>query len=124
MIRSNITAYCDLRGSKKAIIQIEIGSYESTPVGTTYVVNDYTLTDDGQGNIIKQCINTKSVFYSAEKINTLNEFLEGNYEYAGMSKIERDWTKVKQGLLIETQTNLYDDGLTIYRLNPNDWELC
>lgn len=124
MIQSNITAYCDLRGSKKAIIQIEIASYESTTLGTTYVVNDYALNDDGQGNFIKQLINTKTVFYSAEKINELNEFLEGTYNYEGMLKIERDWTKIKQGLLIDTQTNLYDDGLTIYRLNPIDWELC
>ena len=124
MIKSTITAYCDLRGSKKAFIQIEIGSYESTPAGTTYIVNDYELNDDGQGNIVKQLINTKSVFYTAEKINTLNEFLESNYDYSGMDKITRDWTKVKHGLLIETQTNLYDDGLTVYRLNPNQWVLC
>lgn len=124
MIKSTIPAYCDLRASKKAIIQIEIESYESTPLGTNYVVKDYTLTDDGNSNQVKQLINTKTVFYSAEKINNLNLYLESEHDYSGMSKIERDWTKVTQGLLLETQTNTYDDGLTIYRLNPNDWELC
>ncbi|MEO8534255.1 MAG: hypothetical protein ABI441_10905 [Flavobacterium sp.] len=124
MIKSKIPAFCDLRSSRKAIIQIEIDSYESSPEGTRYLVNDYAINDDGEGNFTKQLINTKSVFYTAEKINQLNEFLETSYEYSGMSKIERDWTKVKQGLLIETQTNLYDDGLTVFRLNPNQWELC
>lgn len=124
MIISTIPAFCDLRGSKKAIIQIEIGSYESTIQGTTYVVNDYTVTYDEEGNVIKQPINTKSVFYSAAKINQLNKYLEDNNDYSGMTKIERDWTKIKQGLLIDTQTNLYDDGLTIYRLSPNEWVLC
>lgn len=124
MIKSTIPAYCDLRGSKKAIIQIEIDSYESTPLGTNYVVKDYSISDDGNGNQIKQLINTKTVFYSAEKINALNQFLEDVNDYSGMTKIERDWTKVKQGLLFDTQTNLYDDDLTIYRLNPNNWELC
>ncbi|WP_035647309.1 hypothetical protein [Flavobacterium sp. ASV13] len=124
MIKSNLPAYCDLRGSKKAIIQIEIDSFESTPAGTNYVVKDYALSDDGNGNQIKQLINTKTVFYSAEKINDLNQILESTHDYSGMTKIERDWTKVKQGLLMDTQTNLYDDDLTIYRLNPNNWELC
>ncbi|MRX40577.1 hypothetical protein GJU43_14910 [Flavobacterium sp. LC2016-23] len=124
MIKSIVPAFCDLRGSRKAIIQIEIDSFESTPAGTNYVVKDYAISYDEEGNLTKQLINTKSVFYSAEKINQLNVFLESIYEYTGMSKIDRDWTKVKQGLLIDTQTNLYEDGLTIYRLTPNNWELC
>ena len=121
MIKSTIIAFCDLRASKKAFIQIEIASYQSTPEGTNYVVNDYTLTDDGQGNFSKTLINTKTVFYSAAKINMLNEYLETTHDYSGLTKIERDWAKVVEGLLLDTQTNLYEDGLTIYRLQPSDW---
>lgn len=127
MIRSKIPANCELRGPRKEIIQIEIGPYEGTKTGITYTVNDYTISFDEDQNEVKQLINTKSVFYSAEKIIQLNEYLENTFDYSGMDKMTRDWTKIAQGLLLDTQTNLYDyegQQLTIYRLNPNDWELC
>ena len=127
MIRSKIAANCELRGPKKEIIQIEIGTYEGTKDGTNYTVKDYTISFDIEGNEIKQLINTKTVFYDAQKIIQLNNYLENTFDYSGMDKMTRDWTKIAQGLLLDTQTNLYDyegQQLTIYRLNPNDWELC
>lgn len=118
MIKTKIKAFCDRRSTQKAIIQIEVESFSSNHQGTSYVVNDYILNDDGS----KQFIGAKTVFYDADKLNYVSDLLEQNNDYSGLSRNEAEWQKVIDGLLLDTQTNLFEDGETIYRLTPADWE--
>jgi len=123
MIQSTISVKTELRGIEKSIVQIEVISYKGTPEGNYYTVNDYAISFDNEGNTVKKFIQEKTVFYPATKINQLNEFLESKNDYSGMTKMERDWAKIKEGLLIDTQTNLFEDGTTIYEIEPSNWKL-
>lgn len=124
MIKTTIPVKTTRRGVEKAIVQLEIVSYKGTLEGNFYTVHDYAISIDDEGNSIKKFLEEKTVFYPADKINQLNEYLENQNDYSALTKMERDWTKIKQGLLIDTQTNLYDDGKTIYEIQPSNWELC
>jgi len=39
-----------------------------------------------------------------------------------MTRVQKEVKKIVLGLMLDTQTNLYPNGKTIYQLNPNDWE--
>lgn len=124
MIKTTISVKTELRGIEKSIVQLEVISYKGTPEGNFYTVNDYAITVDSEGNAVKKFIQEKTVFYPADKINQLNDYLESQNDYSACTKMERDWAKIKQGLLIDTQTNLYEDGTTIYDIQPSNWVLC
>ncbi|MHC0442307.1 hypothetical protein [Flavobacterium sp. 3-210] len=124
MIKTTIPVKTELRGIEKSIVQVEVISYKGTPEGNFYTVNDFAVSIDSEGNTVKKFIQEKTVFYPADKINQLNEYLESQNDYSTLTKMERDWSKIKQGLLIDTQTNLYEDGTTIYEIQPINWELC
>jgi len=120
MIQSIIPTYYQLRGSEKAIVQIEISSFVQTDVGVTYTVTDYALISEG----VKQMIHEKTVSKTNAEINDLNVMLESMFDYTGLSKTEAEWKKIQQALLLDTQTNLYPNGTTIHKILPSDWELC
>jgi ABC-type cobalamin/Fe3+-siderophores transport system ATPase subunit len=120
MIKSTKPVNCQLRGNKKAIIQLEVDSFVQTSQGVVYTVIDYILLEEN----VKQFNSSKTVFYANEIINQLNMDLETQKDYSELSKTESDWAKIKDALFLDTKTNLYEDGTTIYGLQPNDWELC
>lgn len=124
MIRSILPVEFTGRKIEMSKVQLEILEYKGTPEGNYYIVHDYAISEDEQGNVIKRFVAEKTVFYTSEKINALNTYLEANNDYTGLSKMDRDWLKIKQGLLLDTQTNLWENNTTIYGLQPNDWEVC
>lgn len=121
MIRSTKEAYSNLRGTQKDIIQIEIVQAISEPQGNTYTVNDYLIRYNEDESFVKELIHTKTVFYDNEKLEEVNAYLQANFDYSNLSKSDKDWEMIKDGLLLDTQTNLFEDGFTVYKLLPSDW---
>ncbi len=123
MIKTTIPVKTELRGITTSLVQLEIVSYKGTTEGNYYTVHDYAISET-DGAIVKRIIQEKTVFYDATKINTLNELLESQNDYSQMSKMERDWSKIVDGLLYDTQNNLFEDGTTVYEIQPNQWVKC
>jgi len=118
MIQTIQPFFYEDRGDKIAKIKIEIESFATTKIGVVYKVNDWAVQEDGTRTLYK----TKEVSYSNETINQLDAYISANNDFTGMTKIEREWAKMKIALMLDTQTNLLGSGTTIYRLNPSDWE--
>lgn len=99
-------------GQKKGIIVIEVVSWTVTATGITYTVNDYDVNGD-----IRVFISAKEVFRSWDQLNSLNDYLESLHDYAGLTKKEKEFAKVRHGLLLDTQTK------PVYGSTPEDWVL-
>lgn len=119
MIQTKIDIVFGSRDDKHGLIKIEVAPQRTTKEGTFYLVNDWSIIN-GAEEIYK----TKIVFYDNEKINQLDAYIEATYsdEFAGLTKTEKEWKKMQYALMIDTQTNLLDNGKTIYRLTADDWE--
>lgn len=121
MIQTKTAFYYQDRGNKIAKIKVEIPSFTgSFKDGIIYDVQDWAIFEDG----IKELHKQKTVRYSNEQIDQLDAYIEANFaaELLGLSKSEKELKKVKIALMLDTQTNLNDDGTTIYRKFPDDWE--
>lgn len=111
MIKSTVALLYDARnGQKSAVIEMEVSSWEVSSNGVRYNVNDYAVI----GNV-KELISTKTVLYSWDQINSLNDYLESQNTYKGLNKRDLEFLKVKQALLLETKTN------PVYLSTPNQW---
>ena len=119
MIQTKQPIIYGARNDKNGIIVVEAIPLMTTDLGTTYLVNDWAKV--GEELVIN---NAKEVFYTNEKINQVDAYIEANYAamIAGLSKTEKEWKKRQIALMIDTQTNLLPSGTTIYGLEPNDWE--
>ena len=124
MIKTTVPVKIELRGIATSIVQLEVVSYKGVRDGNYYIVHDYAISENEDGTITKKFIQEKTVFYDSIKINALNDYLESENDYSGMSKMDRDWSKIADGLLIDTQTNLYENGNTVYERQPNQWIKC
>lgn len=111
-----IISYGD-RSEKQGKIMIEVRPLEMTKLGNKYLVIDWDISFD-----IPQAISSKEVFYDNEKVNQLDVYLESTNDFTGMTKSEKEVKKVKLALMLDTQTNLFPSGKTIYRLTQTDWE--
>lgn len=107
------------RSEKSGIIKIEVRPIEASFEQTKYLVIDWDISKPENDPI-----NSKEVIWKKEQIDTMDAFLEANNDFSGMTKTEKEWKKIQLALLIDTQTNLFPSGKTIYRLTPDDWELC
>ena len=112
MIKSTIELVYDARkGEKKAVIQMEITSWITNHAGITYTVNDYAISANGS----KQLINTKDVFYSVDQVDQMDLLISSTIDFAGMSKTEIEWLKLKKALLYVTKQ------LPVYGSAPENW---
>jgi len=118
MVQTKQPIFYEKRGDRQSIVIIEIDSYVVDKVGYLLTVSDYVLIDS-----FKVCHNTKIVRYFNEQINQLSDYIDANYDLSGLSKVSMDEKKIQIGLFIDTTTNLLETGKTIYRLDPEDWEL-
>ena len=101
MIKSTIPLLYKTRsGEKRAIIEVAISGWTVTETGTTYIVTDYKLENGS-----REWISEKELPYSWDQLNSLNDYLDLQYNYEGLSKKEIEFLKVKHALLLETQTN-------------------
>jgi hypothetical protein len=127
--------YGDSRtGTKYAFIESTITSFQSTPNGRIYQLENY-LVEDGVKKINGQPF---SVSISNEKLSQLDKYLvESELEFT--KKVdgvdvplfgnELEWAKLPHGLLIYVKTDFLLDengdstGKTVFWLDPQDWVL-
>lgn len=104
------------RNERTGQIRLEARPQEMRQDSQDYLVIDWD--NSNPGNAWK----SKTVTYSSEKKNQVNAYIEANYDLSGLTYSEKEWFKVIVGLMLDTQTNLLENGKTIYQLNPGDWE--
>lgn len=105
------------RSEKQGKIKVEVRPLEMTKEGINYLVIDWDISTPEP-----VAWKSKEVFYSNDKINQLDAYLEATHDFSNMTKSQKEWEKVKLSLMLDTQTNLFSNGKTIYGLTPNDWE--
>jgi hypothetical protein len=118
MIQTKLPIVYGDRDEKQGKIMIEVRPLEMTKEGIKYLVIDWDISLSPP-----EAISSKEVFYDNDKINQLDAYLEATNDFAGMTKLEKEWAKVKLALMLDTQSNLFPNGKTIRGLNPIDWEL-
>jgi len=121
MIQTKNVILCNVRGQKFGKFKIIVSDPAiNTLGGTTYIVRDYIIDTDG--NEIPE--NTKPVYYSKEKIDFVDAYIEENFSgmLVGLTRTQKENKKIQIGLMLDTQTNLFENGKTIFGLNPDDWE--
>jgi hypothetical protein len=117
MIQTKNEVSYGVRSYKSGKIKITIDKSVINPDGVVYTVSDWDITENNS-----LAINSKEVFYSNEKINALDNYLEANTDFSLMNRTEKEYKKLAMALMLDTQTNLLPSGKTIYGLTPNDWE--
>ena len=113
MIKSIIPLLYHTRsGEKRAIIVVAVNSWQLKENGITYTITDYKIENGS-----REWISEKELTYSWDQLNSLNDYLDLQYDYTGLSKKEVEFLKAKHALLLETQTN------PIYLSKASDWVL-
>lgn len=89
--------------------------------GTVYTIQDSIIETDGSETFIKP---TKTVTYSKEQIDATDAYIEANFSemLIGLTKTEKEQKKIQIGLMLDTQTNLLENGKTTWGQEPSDWE--
>jgi hypothetical protein len=117
MIQTKTPVLLGYRDEKEAIIKVEVRIDDDTQLGgNVYLVIDWNLND------IKDALGSKKVFRSNEEIQQINEYLESNYDFSGMTKKDIEYLKVVIALMLDTKTNLLPSGKTICRTTADNWE--
>lgn len=117
MIQTKFPVIYGDRDERKGVIMLEVRPMDMTELGTNYLVIDWDVSKNPP-----EAWKSKTVFYDKDKINQLDEYLENNHNFEGMTKVEKEFEKIKLSLMLDTQTNLLDSNKTIYGINPDDWE--
>jgi hypothetical protein len=117
MIQTKMPVVYGERNGKLGIIKIEARPLELTNEGWKYLIVDWDISADPP-----VAISSKNYFYSEEKVEEVNNYLNANNDFSGLSKVKKEMKKVQLGLMLDTQMNLLPNGKTIHGLNPEDWE--
>lgn len=113
MIQSKTPLLYSIRdGEKRAKILKDVVSWLTSETGITYTENEYAVT----GNV-RELIGTQERHRTWDQINSMQEYLEANYNYSGLNEKQREFAKVRDALLVEIQTK------PLYMSTANDWEL-
>lgn len=120
MIQTKIPAYYELYGVKKDIVHVEIIEFTTNKQGKVYTRQDFRINEDGG----KEIINIKrDILYSNEKLIQTDAYIEQNFDFTGLNSVEKEWKKIQIALFLDVTTNPYENGKTIYKLTPSDWEM-
>lgn len=113
-----------MRSQETAIIEIAITDWRYEPLGERYVatVEDYAVLTDEEGNESKQLCNTKQVTYTNAQIDGLFQMI-GNPILINESYSSELIKLISSALLRVTTTELFENGKTIYGLEPSDWSI-
>lgn len=104
------------RSEKFGIIKLEVRPQETTTEGSKYLVIDWDTSN------LTDAYLSKMVFYDNNKKASVNAYIESNYDLSSLSYTDKEWVKIILGLMLDTKTNLFPSGKTIYRCLPSDWE--
>jgi hypothetical protein len=121
MIQTKNVILCNARGQKFGKLKMIIsGAVPDGRGGTNYTVKDFIVDENG----LETFENEKTVAYSQQQIDATDEYIEANFSamLIGLTKTKKEHKKIQIGLMLDTQTNLLENGKTTYGLNPNDWE--
>ncbi|PIF32991.1 hypothetical protein CLU81_3561 [Flavobacterium sp. 9] len=107
------------RNGSLSKIKVEVRPDDRTETGRKFLVIDWNLDNT------ENAIFSKYVHWTNEQIDATELYIEDNYaaDLVGLTREEREYKKLQIALLIDTQTNLYPDGKTIWGCEPEDWEL-
>lgn len=128
--------YGDARtGLKTSIIHTAIISYSSDLNGRTYTLENYLVNEEGArvlyGSQFPKYMNN-------QELSDLDNYLETsgikftkivNNEIVELRGNEREWAKIKYGLLYYVKSDFLKDEqgnnteYTVFMLKPEDWEL-
>lgn len=97
-------------------IKIEVRPDERTETGRKYLVIDWNLANT------ENAMFSKYIHWTNEQIDAMEAYVEANYDLSELTREEREHKKLQIALLIDTQTNLFADGKTIWGVDPNGWE--
>jgi len=117
MIQTKFPITVHDRNQIKSILKIEVRpSTEKIDNGQKYLVIDWRIDNLDSAKF------SKEIIWSTEQVNAMNLYIEENYDLSGLTRVEAENRKYQIALMMDTQTNLLEDGKTIYGLNPEDWE--
>lgn len=126
MIKSNVKAlYGDARtGLKEAYIQIEISGLGIDSDKAVFHINHYTVSNEGA----KSLYHSNSTAVDSAKYNQLygavdNYLSVNNMDFSQLTDHEKEYMRLKIGLLIYVQNDLLESGNTVWELQPENWEL-
>lgn len=119
-IRSKISLIHDSRTQISDTIYVSIREWVYDPVPPRYVatVVDYVKSD----SITYKKINEKTKFFTKEEVDGLFTMLNNSIMSSESYSSEMD-ILLATSLLLDTKTNLFENGTTIYGGVPANWEL-
>jgi hypothetical protein len=98
-------------------IKIEIRDNGPVEGGRTFTVIDWDITNPSDS-----AIQSKIIFRSSAVLTQISDYIDANNNFTGLDYNQKMYKKLTIGLMMDTQTNLLDNGKTICQLTPNDWE--
>lgn len=126
MIKSNVKAkYGDPRtGLKEAYVQLEISGLDIGINNAIFHINHYTLSDEDA----KSLYHSNSTSIDSLKYNDLytavdNYISVNNLDFSQLTNHEKEYVRLKIGLLIYVQNDLLESGNTVWELQPENWQL-
>lgn len=122
MIQTKNIILCVARNQKFGILKMKVTEAIPDGVGgTVYTIQDSIIETDGSETFIKP---PKPVTYSKEQIDATDAYIEANFSdmLIGLTKTEKEQKKIQIGLMLDTQTNLLENGKTTWGQEPNSWE--
>lgn len=129
-LKINKQVQYDSRSLKIGNVQLEL-SVNPTNSGYDLTITDYVLTEREFTNpeteqtetaTVKDLISRKTMFKTAEEINTLYAAVQ-HLIPEGLSHFEREQELQRQGFLFYVQHDEVTDGVLIYGCQPNDFEI-
>ena len=120
MIKTQIPVYYEIYGVKQDIVYIEIVDFLTTRDGKIYTRQDYRINENGGKEII---FVKRDIFYPNEKLIQTDAYIEQNFDFIGLNLVEKEWKKIQIALFLDVTTNPYENGKTIYKLTPSDWQM-
>lgn len=97
-------------------VMVEVRPDERTATGRKFLVIDWNLANT------ENAVCSKYVEWTDEQIDATEAYIEANYDLSGLTREEREYKKLQIALMIDTQTNLFPDGKTIWGVDPDVWE--
>lgn len=122
MIKSTIKLKYDSRNRRKeAFITIELKELETIDGVKRFMVIDSIDTENGG----KMQIFSKSYYQTPEQIDALDAYLISNNDFSGMGRTERDYLKLRLGLLHFVKNDFVNEDQTevIYGATPYQFVL-
>lgn len=112
MIQTKNVILCITRNQKFGKLKMKVTEAIPDGIGgNIYTIEDTIIESDGSEIIIKPI---KTVTYSKAQIDQTDAYIEDNFSdmLVGLAKTEKEQKKIQIGLMLDTKTNLLENGKT------------